>query len=120
MKRSTLVITLIAAILAIGGIAFLAHRTIQPLDKPQTTSVAPAPASKLAKQADSPSAQPTAAHSTGSADQKPAAPTLRVKALNIDTSKELAEACISFSVPLITDAKYQDYLTVQPDTKVAI
>ena len=54
MKRSTLVILLVAAIVAIGGVAYFAQRNTQPLDKTVVTPAASPTASPQVAGTDKP------------------------------------------------------------------
>ncbi len=120
MKRSTLVVLLVAAIVAIGGVAFFAQRNLQPLDKPVATAPAPAASKPSITAQNTAPARPAKAKPNATADQKPAAPSLQFKSISLDNDKELAEVCLRFSAALQSDAKYQDYLSVDPETKVAL
>ncbi|MEO8559508.1 MAG: alpha-2-macroglobulin, partial [Rhodospirillales bacterium] len=112
----------IAAVLVVGGAAYLAHRNMQPLEKPQTAGTTNTPVAGTTATPATPATptRPVRAQDSGTSDQKPAPASLTVKTLNIDTTKDLAEACLTFSAQLLTDAKYQDYVKVEPETKLAI
>jgi alpha-2-macroglobulin len=56
------------------------------------------------------------------APQAPAGPALEFKRVDIDTSRDMAEACLTFSAPLIEgpSAHYEDYVTIPDRADVAL
>src|SRR5690606_26643894 len=97
MKRTTIVSLLIAAVVAIGGIAYFNLRPKTPLDKaPQTAT---APATTPAPQPSTPAVTPTPpTGSTAATVATPApAPNFIFRRLTIDGTRDLIEACFSFS-----------------------
>lgn len=122
MKRTTVVTLLIAAVLAIGGLAFFTLRPTPSLDKapPVVTAPAPAPVPQAR-----PQPAPTPAGNTPStAATTPAAPaqSFVFRRLTIDGSRDLIEACFSFSQPLneTGNVRYDDYVKITPATKPAL
>lgn len=128
MKRTTVVTLLIAAVLAIAGVAYFTLGPNSPLDKGTQTASAPTPAQQPAAPA-TPARAPTPAPSAPApapAAQTPSqpapAPEFAFRRLTIDGSRELVEACFSFTQTLDegSSVRYADYIKVTPAAKPAV
>ena len=124
MKRTTVVTLLIAAVLAIGGLAYFALRPTPSLERtPQTATTTP-PAAQPQPQATAPATTATPARTTPAATTPPVAATapFAFRRLTIDGTRDLVEACFSFSQALneTGNVRYDDYLKLTPVTKPAI
>jgi len=122
MKRTTVVSLLIAAVVAIGTVAYFNLRPKTPLDKAPQTATAPVTAP--ASQPSTPASMPTpATGSTPAATTTPApAPNFIFRRLTIDGTRDLIEACFSFSDKLneTGNVRYDDYVKLTPATKPAV
>jgi uncharacterized protein YfaS (alpha-2-macroglobulin family) len=122
MKRTTVVTLLIAAVLAIGGLAYFALRPTPSLERtPQTATTTPPPPQT---QANAPATPATPARTTPAATTPPVAATapFAFRRLTIDGTRDLVEACFSFSQALNEsgNVRYDDYVKLTPVTKPAI
>jgi uncharacterized protein YfaS (alpha-2-macroglobulin family) len=121
MKRTTVVALLVAAVVAIGGLAYFALRPTTPLDRTPQTAATPAPA---------PQPQAAAPATPASQARGTPAPTAPMQAgqpfafrrLTIDGTRDLIEACFSFSHKLNDsgNVRYEDYVKITPAAKPAI
>ncbi len=134
MKRTTVVILLIAAVMAIAAIGYFTllgpnapfDRTEQSASAPQTPS--PAPATPAAPTTPASGGQPAAGTSNAATTTPatpaapPSAPDFAYRRLTIDGSKDLVEACFSFTHVLNEggSVRYDDYVKITPAAKVAI
>ena len=128
MKRTTVVSLLVAAVLAISGVAYLTLGPGLPLDHAPQTASAPQPAA-APPAAPAPTSAPAPAASPASVAPAPAAPAPASAAsafiyrrLSIDGSRDLTEACFAFSQRLndTGSVRYDDYVRVRPATRVAM
>jgi uncharacterized protein YfaS (alpha-2-macroglobulin family) len=122
MKRTTVVTLLIAAVLAIGGLAYFALRPTPSLERaPQTATTAPPPQASAPA---TPATPATPARTTPAATTPPIAATapFAFRRLTIDGTRDLVEACFSFSQALNESGsvRYDDYVKLTPVTKPAL